>query len=160
MLVQTKFSYAKTPEFGRFTVDEGAFLYSVSSRKRIFESAKPWCYEREQNKEKSDKAKHGKGQFWRGTAYLFGAKEPRFVNIRASGANIKNSDIEKIGGSAYYPVVSIEYHGYKNDPEKDAAQFDAPKIPALAEEEALYGGVNKQRPEKQLHMLPGGFVHA
>lgn len=84
----------------------------------------------------------------------------RFKEKRNKSGEEEDGNIHPIGRSADRAVVGIKKHGNERKPKSDAARLDAKEVLAFLEEKALHESEEEARPEKQLHMLEGGFVHA
>ena len=87
-------------------------------------------------------------------------QQARLDCIGDSSGYEKDGYIDDIGGFADSSVVGIIQHGYEDKPRKCAHKLNAPEAPLAIKNQALHKGENRHRPEKQLHMLPGGLVHA
>ena len=135
------------------------FSYPVTPRQGIPKDPDLGGEEGKHHEQRRDHAKSGNSPFRAITGDASLLKEPCLVQVRHGGRDKEKGDVEPIGGPADDPVIGVEKDGDQDKPQEDPAELHAPKIPSVTEEEALRDGIEEHRPEKELHMLPGGFVH-
>ena len=94
-------------------------------------------------------------------ASSFGSVEDScFVKIGDCSGEEKDGDIEPIGRPSNCTVIGVEEDGDDDEPQKNSLGLDAPKIPPIAKGTAFHDCEQEHWPEKELHMLPSGFVYA
>ena len=138
----------------------GLLLNAVTPRQGIAEQPKLGRLKGEHRKKQSQKAKHCHRRPRPSTRGIAPPEEAPLVKVDRRRRDEKDRDVEPIGGFADNAVVGIEDHGNEQEPKQDPTQLDAREILAVAEERALHRRKQQHRPEKELHMLKGRFVHA
>ncbi len=137
------------------------FNQSVVSVSRVLEQRNFRRYKSEYKKGNAYQAENCKCQFWRDTRYRRFVKLSCFIYISNRRRYKENADINPIGRLAKRAVVSIKYYRNQNKAEKCSFKLNRPKaFIFLTYKKTLYGGNEKHRKEKELHMLPSRLVYA
>ena len=129
-------------------------LYAVRAAEGIFEYAKRWRFEGEEDENCAYQAKYNDRRARASASDRSLSKRSRLVNIDRRRAYEKYRDIYPIGGFAYNAIVYIENRRYQSEPKQRSAKLNAPKAFVIAEEKALHRRIDQHREEKKLHMLP------
>ena len=89
-------------------------------------------------------------------AILF--KGPPFEEEGQSCGEVEDGNVDPVRGLSEHAIIGVEQHRDQGQPQQNLRQFDAPIVFLFPEEPLLNQSKEKQGPEQQFHVLPGGFV--
>lgn len=132
---------------------------SVGSREGVLKQRDLRRCESKYNKQRTDQTDRGEGKLWVFTWKPILFECPPFKEKNQCCRDIKDGDVDPIRGFAEYAIIGVKQHWDKCKSQQNLSQLDAPIVFLLPEENPLNESKEKQWPEQQLHMLPGGLVH-
>lgn len=133
-------------------------MQSGCARDRIPEQGNLGRFESEQDKQHADKTDGGEGELW-GFAIAILFEDPPLEEEDQSCGEVEDSNVDPVRGLSEHAIIGVEQYRDQGQPQQNLRQFDAPIVFLFPEEPPLNQSKEEQRPEQQLHVLPGGFVN-
>ena len=126
---------------------------------RIPKQGNLWRNKGEHNEQRSDQADNGEGESGVSAFYPVIFECPPLKEKDQPGGDIKNGDVDPVRGLSKGTVIGVKQHRDQRQAQQNLRQLDTPVVFLFPEKGPLHQRKEKQGPEQQLHMLPGGFVH-
>ena len=127
------------------------------TRERIPEQGKLRRSEGEHGKQHAEEADDGEGELW-GFAMAIPFEGPPFEEKGQSSGDVEDGNVDPVRRFTEHAIIGVEQYRDQGQPQQNLSQFDAPVVFLIPEEPPLDQRKEEQRPEQQLHVLPGGFV--
>ena len=132
-------------------------LQSGCTRDRIPEQWNLRRSEGEHGKQHAEEADGGEGELL-GFAMAILFECPPLKEKGQSSGEVEDGNVDPVRGLSEHAVIGIKQHRDQGQPQQNLSQLDAPVVFLISEGPPLDQRNEEQRPEQQLHVLPGGFV--
>ncbi len=137
------------------------FLLSADfSADRVAKQRKARREKGKEHEEKADQKKNDPREPFTAKGHGVPLEQSRFKKKDQGGRQKKDQDIKPIRCFPERAVCGIEQNGNEDKPRHRSRKLDPSKALFFAKSDRFRHGEEKKREKEQLHVLPGGFVHA